>query len=90
MIEQKKKSIAAGDKTNDALAENERDLLTLMIESEHRGEGAMTNEELQSNVMVFFMAGHDTTTSALTSALYFMAKYQVIVICSFNLVFLIY
>lgn len=77
MIEQKKKSIAEGDKKNDALAENERDLLTLMIASEHRGEGALMNEELQSNVMIFFLAGHDTTTSALTSALYYLAKYQV-------------
>ncbi|CAO3630222.1 unnamed protein product [Mucor hiemalis] len=36
VIEQKKKSIAEGDKKNDALAENEKDLLTLMIESEQR------------------------------------------------------
>lgn len=89
VIEQKKKSIAEGDKKNDALAENEKDLLTLMIESEQRGEGALTNEELQSNVMVFFLAGHDTTTSALTSALYYLAKYQVGLLLFYVSVYLI-
>lgn len=32
---------------NQSLNENEKDLLTLMIESEKRGEGIMSNEELR-------------------------------------------
>lgn len=32
---------------NESLNENEKDLLTLMIESEKRGEGIMTNVELR-------------------------------------------
>ena len=48
MINKKRASIQLGnDQHNSALAENERDLLTLLIEGEMRGDGAMTNEEIQ-------------------------------------------
>ncbi|KAI9257806.1 cytochrome P450 [Helicostylum pulchrum] len=57
------------------LEENERDLLTLMLESEEKGEGALSNEELKSNLCVFFLAGHDTTAAAITFALHYLAKY---------------
>lgn len=42
------KRLALQDKNyqNDALEENERDLLTLLMESGDRGEGAMSDEEL--------------------------------------------
>ncbi|ORZ03932.1 cytochrome P450, partial [Syncephalastrum racemosum] len=55
--------------------ESERDLLTLMIESELDGEGALTNEELKSDLCIFFLAGHDTTANALAFAIYYLAKY---------------
>ncbi|KAJ8659175.1 hypothetical protein O0I10_005214 [Lichtheimia ornata] len=54
--------------------ESERDLLTLMIEAENSGEGAMTNEELRNNLCLFFLAGHDTTANALAYAVYHLAK----------------
>ncbi|CDH59519.1 cytochrome p450 [Lichtheimia corymbifera JMRC:FSU:9682] len=53
--------------------ESERDILTLMIEAEKNGEGSMTNEELQNNLLVFFIAGHDTTSLALSYAAYYLA-----------------
>ncbi|KAF7723243.1 cytochrome P450-dit2 [Apophysomyces ossiformis] len=61
---------------NPHLQENEKDLLTLMIESELNGEGAMSNEELKSNLCVFFVAGHDTTANALSFAIYYLAANQ--------------
>ncbi|KAI8093091.1 cytochrome P-450 cyp509A1 [Halteromyces radiatus] len=55
--------------------EAEKDLLTLMIESELRGEGVLTNEELMADLGVFFVAGHDTTSFALSAVIYYLAKY---------------
>lgn len=60
---------------NESLNENEKDLLTLMIESEKRGEGIMTNVELRNNLSLFFLAGHDTTSSALSFSIHYLAKY---------------
>ncbi|CDS03771.1 hypothetical protein LRAMOSA01172 [Lichtheimia ramosa] len=56
--------------------EQEKDLLTMMIEAENSGEGVMTNEELRDNVVVFFIAGHDTTANALSTMLYELAVNQ--------------
>ncbi|KAG2219787.1 hypothetical protein INT45_008878 [Circinella minor] len=55
---------------------NEKDLLTLMIESEMNEEdGAiMSDEELKSNLCIFFLAGHDTTAFALSCAICEFAK----------------
>lgn len=47
MIENKRELVKKGDLQNSALDENEKDLLTLMIESVNRGEGNMTNVELR-------------------------------------------
>ncbi|KAG0173233.1 cytochrome P450-dit2 [Apophysomyces sp. BC1034] len=61
---------------NPNLQDNEKDLLTLMIESEINGEGALSDEELKSNLSVFFVAGHDTTANALSFAIYYLAVHQ--------------
>jgi cytochrome P450 len=47
IITHKRQDLKQGNVHNDSLEENERDLLTLMIESEMRGEGAMKAEELK-------------------------------------------
>ncbi|KAI9360255.1 cytochrome P450 [Pilaira anomala] len=75
VIEAKSESLKKGDFQNDALEENEKDILTLMIESVNRGEGYMSNEELRSNLLIFFIAGHDTTANALAFAIHYLAKY---------------
>ncbi|GAA5814312.1 hypothetical protein MFLAVUS_007806 [Mucor flavus] len=75
VVQNKRKLMKQGQNTNQDLEENERDLLTLMLESEEKGEGALSNEELKSNLCVFFLAGHDTTAAAITFALYYLAKY---------------
>jgi len=46
------------------------DLISHLIEDKELG-----TEELVDNVVVLFMAGHDTTAAALSSFVYFLAKY---------------
>lgn len=75
VIQNKRTLLAKGQVQNDALEENEKDLLTLMIE--HCGEGAMTDEDLKSNLCIFFLAGHDTTASALAFAIHYLAQHPV-------------
>ncbi|KAI8090035.1 cytochrome P450 [Halteromyces radiatus] len=53
--------------------EHEKDLLTLMLEAEMRGEGFTTNEQLRSNIAVFFLAGHETTANTMSFCLYNLA-----------------
>ncbi|KAI8070939.1 cytochrome P-450 cyp509A1 [Gongronella butleri] len=55
--------------------ENEKDLLTLMIEAEMRGEGDLTTEEILNDLAVFFVAGHDTTAVSLMTAVYCLARH---------------
>lgn len=49
VIEEKRRKIESGENQNAVLEENEKDLLTLMLESEMKGEGKMTDEELEVN-----------------------------------------
>ncbi|KAJ2954985.1 hypothetical protein NQZ79_g8924 [Umbelopsis isabellina] len=52
----------------------EKDLLTLMLEAgEDDPSQALSDEELRENLTIFFIAGHDTTSSALSFALYLLA-----------------
>ncbi|KAI8339869.1 cytochrome P450 [Chlamydoabsidia padenii] len=54
--------------------ESEKDLLTLMLEAELRGEGTTNDEQLRSNMAVFFLAGHETTSNAMSFCLYNLAR----------------
>ncbi|KAL9547449.1 hypothetical protein MBANPS3_006166 [Mucor bainieri] len=76
VIQTRRDEIGRGDWKNNHLEENEKDILSLMIESENRGEGIMSNEELKSNILLFFFAGHETTSNALSFAIYYLAKHQ--------------
>ncbi|KAI8094932.1 cytochrome P-450 cyp509A1 [Gilbertella persicaria] len=73
VITTKRKDIRQGKVTNDNLEEHEKDILTLMIEAEERGEGILTDTDLKSNLCFFFLAGHDTTLNALSLAIYYLA-----------------
>ncbi|CDH52107.1 cytochrome p450 [Lichtheimia corymbifera JMRC:FSU:9682] len=72
IISKKKQLLQQKDAVNNR-ADNEKDLLTLMIEAENDGQGRLSNDELLSNLCVFFLAGHDTTASALAYAIYYLA-----------------
>ncbi|KAI9489153.1 cytochrome P450, partial [Zychaea mexicana] len=75
IIDQKRKLIDEQKARGIAVLEDpERDLLTMMIEGGQQEGQGLTDEELlicefNSNVFVFFFAGHDTTASALSSAI---------------------
>ncbi|KAI9345054.1 cytochrome P450 [Pilaira anomala] len=75
IIQHKKEMIKNGIK-NDALEDNERDLLSLMIESGNEDNSALSDEELMSNLCIFFLAGHDTTANALSFAIHYLAENQ--------------
>ncbi|CAB5143507.1 unnamed protein product [Rhizophagus irregularis] len=51
---------------------NGHDLLTSMIK---QGEINIDKHQLRDEIATFFTAGHDTTTTALSVSLYFLAKY---------------
>ncbi|KAI9164593.1 hypothetical protein H9P43_008452 [Blastocladiella emersonii ATCC 22665] len=51
--------------------EKEMDLLERMLEVSVN-DATFTRQDLRSNVVIFFVAGHDTTTAALTTVLYYL------------------
>ncbi|KAI8070933.1 cytochrome P-450 cyp509A1 [Gongronella butleri] len=55
--------------------EHDRDLLTLMLESEMRGEGVLTKQELLNDLVIFFVAGHDTTANAMNATIYWLSRH---------------
>ncbi|CAO3676105.1 unnamed protein product [Rhizopus stolonifer] len=71
MIEEKRQLVLenVGKESNE-----EKDLLTLMIESEMKEGEGLTNEELRADLCIFFLAGHDTTASALATTIYELAR----------------
>lgn len=52
VIERRRDLLKEGNDHNSHLQENEKDLLTLLIESEHRGEGSLTHEELKVSTCI--------------------------------------
>ncbi|KAI8069524.1 cytochrome P450 [Gongronella butleri] len=59
----------------DDVKDTEKDLLTHMLEAEVRGEGTLTTSELLNDIVIFFVAGHETTATSLSAAFYFLAKH---------------
>ncbi|KAI8070961.1 cytochrome P-450 cyp509A1 [Gongronella butleri] len=72
IIDHKRKVLR--ENAESGVEEHEKDLLSLMLESELRGEGVLTQEELMGDLAIFFVAGHDTTSNALCSAVYWLAR----------------
>jgi len=53
-------------------SKNEPNLLNILLDDKN----GLTLEEIRSNTYIFYLAGHETTASALTSTLYLLAKHQ--------------
>ncbi|KAI8361722.1 cytochrome P450 [Blakeslea trispora] len=71
MIEQKRKLVHEKMHT---VRDEDKDLLTLMIESGlSEGDDKLSDDELRSNLCIFFLAGHDTTANTLAFTLYELA-----------------
>ncbi|ORZ01521.1 cytochrome P450 [Syncephalastrum racemosum] len=57
--------------------DSEKDLLTLMLESDLENSDDPASEELiRANLATFFLAGHDTTANTLSFWLYHLAMYK--------------
>ncbi|KAI9149679.1 hypothetical protein H9P43_009856 [Blastocladiella emersonii ATCC 22665] len=70
---QRKKVLASAESVSDDDGRDSRDLLELMIEASE--DGTFTREELRSNLFTFILAGHDTTSTALTFAIYLLGMH---------------
>ncbi|KAI8077707.1 cytochrome P450 [Halteromyces radiatus] len=76
IIEKKRLALKENKNRNQSLDAQDRDLLTMMIESEDgNGGAALSNEELRKNLCMFFLAGHDTTAFTLSFMVYELAKH---------------
>ncbi|CUA74246.1 Cytochrome P450 CYP72A219 [Rhizoctonia solani] len=76
LIADKKAALEQDDKMGSNL--QGRDLLTLLIKSNIQSEHAahqMSDEEVLSQISTFLVAGHETTSTATTWALYALAKH---------------
>ncbi|KAI9263216.1 cytochrome P450 [Phascolomyces articulosus] len=71
LIIRKRQELKEMKKSN--IVENEKDVLTLMIEAENEGNGAISDDELLSNLCIFFIAGHETSANSLSSVAYNLA-----------------
>ncbi|KAL1928702.1 hypothetical protein VTP01DRAFT_2488 [Rhizomucor pusillus] len=67
-VAQSRKVLEEGRKASDNLDDNEKDLLTLMLEAEMQGEGSMANAEVLER-----RGCHDTTAIALSNTVYYLA-----------------
>lgn len=55
--------------------EEHDDLLDMLLKARYEDDGsAMTNEQLIDEILIFFVAGHETTANALTFTLHLLAK----------------
>jgi len=50
-------------------------LLHLLVEAEELENNFISEEVIRGNIVLFFVAGHESTTSALVWAIYLLAKY---------------
>ncbi|CAE7156988.1 unnamed protein product [Rhizoctonia solani] len=76
LIANKKAALEQDDKTGSN--SQGRDLLTLLIKSNIQAENEahrMSDEEVLSQISTFLVAGHETTSTATTWALYALAKH---------------
>ncbi|ORX77991.1 cytochrome P450 [Basidiobolus meristosporus CBS 931.73] len=65
-------------RTNKTVDLQKADLVTLMVLSAEEGNQILTPEEIRNDVIVFFIAGQDTTSNALASTIYYLAVHPVI------------
>ncbi|KAL1925111.1 uncharacterized protein VTP21DRAFT_4765 [Calcarisporiella thermophila] len=74
IIEKRKKEIQDGIYKDEG--DQHKDMLRLMIEAEAESgddENRWTTTDIKDNLMVFFLAGHDTTQASLSVAIYYLA-----------------
>ncbi|KAI8812244.1 cytochrome P450 [Cladochytrium replicatum] len=77
MVEKRKESVAAIKAEGKSLDPQSMDLLDMMIEAAFEEDAATkwTTENMMHNLFAFFVAGHDTTSTALSCALFQLATH---------------
>ncbi|MEU8438281.1 cytochrome P450 [Streptomyces sp. NPDC029216] len=68
IIAERRRSAAAGQ-------EGEEDLLTLLAGARSSDDGAFDAAELRDQVLIFLLAGHETTATSLAFALHLLARH---------------
>ena len=56
--------------------ENEDDLLQMLLDAKYEDGTAMTNNQLIDEILILFVAGHETTANALTFTLTLLAQHK--------------
>ncbi|MFF7162568.1 cytochrome P450 [Streptomyces sp. NPDC008086] len=56
-------------------SEGRDDLVTLLVHAENAEDGSLDAEELREQVLIFLLAGHETTATALAFALHLLARH---------------
>lgn len=56
-------------------APNSNDLLSVLLRARDDAGSGMTDKQLRDEVLTLFLAGHETTASALTWAIYFLTQH---------------
>jgi cytochrome P450 len=51
------------------------DLLSMLILSSEESDGSMTNKQVRDEAMTLFLAGHETTATALTWTFYLLSQH---------------
>ncbi|KAL9645361.1 hypothetical protein ABK040_002560 [Willaertia magna] len=74
IIRKRKEEIENNEYNNTMTIEKEKTLLDMMIEISEEHEEKFTEEELRDNVLIFFLAGHDTTSAAISFLLCELGK----------------
>ncbi|OZJ04259.1 hypothetical protein BZG36_02468 [Bifiguratus adelaidae] len=73
----KKRATLSSDIARSDEEDAEKDLLTMILEA-NNDEGddgqKLTDEEVKSNIITFFVAGHETTSNALNFAMYHLSQ----------------
>ncbi|MEV0321456.1 cytochrome P450 [Streptomyces sp. NPDC050658] len=60
-------------------AESAEDLLGLMLTARHPGDGGrLSTANIRNQVITFLIAGHETTSGAMSFALYYLAKHPAV------------
>lgn len=55
--------------------DDREDLVTLLVHAENAEDGSLDAEELREQVLIFLLAGHETTATALAFALHLLARH---------------
>ncbi|KAI8146535.1 cytochrome P450 [Fennellomyces sp. T-0311] len=74
VVRQKRKAMMTQN-LND-VENQEKDLLTLMIEASMQGNEHFSDEEFQANVFASFLVGHETTSATISFIFYYLAVNQ--------------